>query len=195
MSFTSDDEDLDHILLAGVQSPGVVTLSGHDRSWKWDKKIGDGQSGGSLELKGSELTTFTATFRLVNDPSSDVDEVAAWDGFSRLIRSSVEAKSPTGLDIYHPDLARNQIRSVVEGKIGGMTHDGMGGRQVVVTFEEYSPPKKKSGSPSGSKAASPGGASGGAAGVDGGQFGPPTPDPNQAAKDELAALVEEANAP
>lgn len=193
MTAASDDEEIDTLVLAGVRSPGQVKLSGHDRTHAWDEKPGDGQDGASLTYKGKKLATFTATFDLVNDPTLGNDDLAAWDAFAKVIESTTSGTEITALDIYHPDLARNGIKAIVQGKVGGMQRGDDGRATVAVEFKEYAPPKKKSGSPQGSKAKSTTAGSG--VTPDGAPFGPPAPDPNQAAKDELAALVAEANAP
>jgi hypothetical protein len=144
----------DAILLAGKRSPGHLTLSGHDRNQKWDVKDADGSGGASTTYKGEQIAQFTAAFYLVFDPVLGIDEFAEWATFAALIRSTLPSKGqPKALDIYHPDLAANDIKSVCQASIGGMTHDGRGGATVVVKFIEYRPPKKKGGSPSGSKTA------------------------------------------
>ena len=174
-----DDEVLyDTILLANKRSPGQVTLSGHDRNQKWDVKDADGAGGASTTYKGEQIAQFTASFYLVKDPVLALDEFAEWDTFATLIRSSLPSKGkPKALDIYHPDLAANDIKSVCQASIGGMTHDGKGGATVVVKFLEFRPAKKKGGSPAGSKSAAK------------------PPDPNADLKAQVAALLEEAKKP
>ena len=181
-----DAEDLfDHIILNGVQSPGIVTLSGHDRPQKWDVKSATGSAGASTTYQGEEIAKFTATFKLVKDSSAmtpqgailseiisetqDLDEFAEWDEFQPLLEKSLSTKPPTALPIYHPDLIRNSINIVSVEKIGGMVHDGKGGASVTVSFLEFRPPKKKGGSPKGK-------------------------DPNADVKKELDAVVKAAKA-
>jgi len=148
-----DNESLyDAIVLAGKRSPGQLTLSGHDRNQKWDVKDADGSGGASTTYKGEQIAQFTATFYLVKDPVLGIDEFEEWAAFVALIRSSLPNKGkPHALDIYHPDLATNDIKSVCQASIGGMVHDGKGGATVVVKFIEFRPPKAKGGSPAGSK--------------------------------------------
>lgn len=161
-----DDEDLySCIVLGGMKSPGEVTLSGHDRKIDWDVKEGSGQSGATSTLKGVPLCEFSAVFYLV-----DAEDFAAWPAFRRQINSTVSAKAPKAYDIYHPDLAANDIVSVVKGTVAGVVHDGKGGQRITVKFQEYKAPKPKGGSPLGSK-------------------GKTGPDPDAAAKAELAKLT------
>ncbi len=171
-----DDEELyEGIVLAGVRSPGKVTLSGHDRVVNWDIKDGSGQSGATMTRKGEKPIEFTATFYLVQDVAQGIDDFAAWPAFLDLINSTVSGKTPKALDIYHPDLASNDIKSVVKSTVGGTAHDGKGGQTIAVKLMEYRPPKPAGGSPSGS-ATKP-------------KKVGTAPDPNAEAKAELARLT------
>jgi len=164
----------DSIVLAGVPSPGRVTLSGHDRKVNWDVKAGPSLSGATTTIKDIPPIEFTATFYLVKDVAQGIDDLALWPEFKALIDSSVDGSKPKALEIYHPDLAVNGITSVCKASVGGVVHDGKGGQTVVVRFQEYRPPKPKGGSPSGAKTK-------------------PTKktDPDQAALDQLAALTKQ----
>lgn len=137
----------DSILLAGVFSPGVVTISGHKRVQKYDVKEADGSAGASVTRKGESLSEFTCTFKLSIDPVLGIDDFAAWDDFLLLLKSCTAKKDPVALAIYHPDLMALDIGNVVPKEIGGLQHDGKGGATVSVVFLEYLAPKPKSGSP------------------------------------------------
>jgi hypothetical protein len=170
----NDPSLFDCLVIDGVTTVGVVTLSGHERAQKWDVKDGDGQDGGSTTRKGSPPTQFTASFYLVNDPVLG-NQIEAWDAIQRLIESTTAGPEPVALPVEHPDLARNGITEIVNGGIGGMEHDGKGGATVVVKLLEFRPPKPKGGSPT--------------AGSN------KTNDPNAAAKATLNALVSELEGP
>lgn len=139
------DPDLfDSIQVAGWFSPGVVTLSGHDREQLLDVQEAKGQKGASTPWQGTKVASFTATFHLIYDAAQGIDEFGAWDLFADHLRSSIPPASgakPIAFDIEHPDLARNQIKAVTIKKIGGMQHDGKGGATIAVEFQEYFPPK------------------------------------------------------
>lgn len=175
-----DNEDAYHALvIGGVVSPGVVTLSGFKREVKWDVKAGGGEDGASTSRNGKDPAKGTATFSLVLDPVLGVDEFAAWEAFLPTLQSTFDKAAPQALDVYHPDLALLGITAVVVEGIGQLTHDGMGGASVVVDLLEYRPPKKKAvGKSKGSKAKKQGW-------NPAGYEEPPEADPNQAANDEL----------
>lgn len=163
----TDEEIFNVIELAGVESPGVVTLSGHDSIVEWDVKSASGQKGASLTKKTEKPREFTASFYL-----ADQDDFDDWPAFRDVINSSVAGKVPKALDIYHPDLESNGFKSVVKASIAGVKHDGKGGQTYVVKFQEYAPPIASGGSPTGS-ASKP----------------KTTADPNAAANAQLAALT------
>ncbi len=177
-----DIDPLDYILLGGVQSPGTVVLSGHDRKKAWDMQPAKGQTGASSSLNGDPLGTFQAEFYLADDADK-----SAWESFQRLIESSTSGPVPKALPIYHPDLARNKFTEVVNGGISGMLHDGRGGQIVQVTFNEHKPPKPK---PAAKAQAAPAQTY---ATTDEGKRTPP--DPNAEAKRELSGLLDEARKP
>lgn len=166
-----DNEDLYNVIvLGGKQSPGKVTLSGHDRKVDWDVKGGPSLAGATTTLKSILPIEFSASFYLLRDVTQGIDDYATWPDFLKLINSTLAGTKPKALAIYHPDLAANGITSVVKATVGGATYDGKGGMNVVVKFQEYLPPKKKGGTPTGAKAG---------------------PDPNEAAKAELEALTKQ----
>jgi hypothetical protein len=176
-----DNEDLYNVItLGGTSSPGIVTLSGHNRKVDWDIKDGPGLTGATTTLKSIPPIEFTASFYLVYDVAQGLNELDAWPAFQALIDSTVASKTPVALDIYHPDLASQQppITSVAKAEVGGMVYDGKGGATVVVKFQEFRPPKAKGGTVAASKAGT-------------------TPvDPNADLKAQLAALTNQyANTP
>lgn len=169
-----DNEELyDSIVLGGVRSPGKVTLSGHDSAVGWDIKKGNAQSGATTTRSSSDPAKFTATFYLVRDDAMGIDDLSAWPDFLAIINSTVSGKAPSAVDVYHPDLASQDIKSVVKSKVSGTVHDGKGGQTIAVEFLEYKPPKPLGGSPTGSKT----------------KPSPDPNDPNAAALAELAALT------
>lgn len=164
-----NDEDIfDVIYLAGVRSPGVVKISGHKRKIDWDIQQVKGQKRANMNLKGIPLVEFTCEFTL-----TDAEDWAQWPAFLDLINSTVSGPKPKALDISHPDLVEQDIKSVVKAETQGTKHDGKGGQVKVVVFQEYGPPIPKGGSPTASTT------------------GKPEKDPNAAAKAELAALTEQ----
>lgn len=152
----------DYIEFDGQKSPGVVTLTGHVRTQNLDVKESDGQKGASTTWKGTKIGKFTATFNLAYDPGSGFNDFVLWDEFAALLWATIPPKSgakPMAKDISHPDLERNDFKSVILDTMGEMQHDGKGGGQISVTFSEYFPPKpaKASGAKSsGSKTATDG---------------------------------------
>lgn len=168
------EEAYNHIILAGVRSPGIVRkITGHDRKVGWDIKKGPGQSGASMTRTSEEPVPFTVEIYL-----ADREDFDAWPAFLALINSTVSGPTPKALDCYHPDLVEQGISSVVKDTSFGTEHDGLGGQIKRVRLIEYRPPKAKGGSPSGSKAKPK-------------KADPDPNDPNYAALQELKRLTDE----
>ena len=129
--------------LAGVRSPGLCVLSGHDRSIGWDIKEASGQDGATTTLKGDPIKKFTATFTLIRSADGSRDDFAEWDDYQALIDSTVDGPKPVALDVWHPDLVRLKFRSVTLSKMGGMSVDDNGVGTIAVEFVEFNPPKPK----------------------------------------------------
>ncbi len=169
-----DDPELYRsVIIDNRASPGVVTITGHDRKTTWDVKNAKGQKGATITLKEQPPAEFTLTFSLVRDDAQGINDWAEWDDYVRLFRDTVDGSTAKAKDIYHPDLAENGIASFAKAKIGGRVHDGKGGQTVVIVCQEYWPPQKKPGG----VGASPRGAK-------------TKVDPDAAAKAELARLTQ-----
>lgn len=188
-----NESAFESIIYGSKKSPGQVTLSGHDRDRNWDIAAAKGQSGATTTLLGNPIGKFEASFYLVRDFLNDVDEFTEWDEFQRALDASTNGPEPKAFPIYHPDLTRNGFTEVAVESVGGMIHDGRGGAIVKVRFLEHRPPRPKPTSKTVVKPGAGTNAGGGGGGGAGNQ--PVKPDPNQAAKDELAGLLEEAKAP
>ena len=176
------------IILGNKRSPGVVTLSGHDRNQNWDVQPAKGQDGESSQLNGRKLGEFQASFYLASDHDDDrgSNDFIDWDAFQALIESTTNGPTPVALPIYHPDLVRNGFTEVVNAGIGGLIWDDRGGCTVQVKFREHRPPKPKAPAKAKAKASS---------GTAKPGDPPAKPDPNADAKRELAGLVDEAKKP
>ena len=142
-------ESWDHLILAGMYSPGVVTLSGPERVIGWAEQAANGQAGATSSRTGEPLGKLQASFYLVDEEyitAGDTD-FTEWELFQQLCESSTSGKSPIALEVYHPDLARNHYTAIVLDKMGEMKPDGKGGATIIVSFREHRPKAPK---PSGS---------------------------------------------
>lgn len=181
---------LDTLIVQNVLSPGKVTLSGLPRKNGWDIVNAKGKTGSSTTLNGAPVAQITATFELMGDEENDDGQTVfdRWDSFARLLQTSVEGKAPVALRVYHPDLADAKITELVLGPNGISlpTYDGKGGKSYTVDFIQFKPPKPKA-------AAKPKGGTVNYANTNEGKRSPP--DPNAAAKQELARLTNLAKQP
>ncbi len=141
------------LVVSGVETPGVVTLSGHDLKIGWDIQNPTGSAGGTTTRTKEPVKEFDAEFYLTNEPNanghSDFDH---WDKFQKRLEAAVApGKKPRALEIFHPDLARVHITSATVGSISGMTLDKKGGGTIRVHFIEFRPPKRIKAVPMGKK--------------------------------------------
>lgn len=158
-----------------VVSPGTVTLSGHDRIEKWKTTEADGQTGATSQHQGLNIGEFQASFYLASP-----DEQMAWPAFQSAVVALTAGPRPRAVPIYHPDLALNRLTEVSGAGVLGAVRDGQGGVTIAVRFIEYRPPRPRptsSASGASSATTAPGEA----------------PDPNAAAKRELAELLDQAS--
>jgi hypothetical protein len=137
-----------HIVVAGVSSPGICTVSGAERKWKWEKKEAKGKSGASVTGGNKELAEPSFTLKLWRRGA--VDHIADWSAF-RPTLGTPDPNNPVALDVYHPALEANEIRSVVVQEIGPLTDKGKGMWEVTVKLLEYRKPEPASGTPGSSK--------------------------------------------
>jgi hypothetical protein len=170
------------IMVGETRSPGIVRVTGHDRKIDWKKQPAQGTQGATSTLVGIPLGTFQTEFTL-----STIEEQEAWPAFQRLLESTYSGPTPKALPIYHPDLAENRFTDAVVENIGGLRDDGLGGKLVQVLWSEHRPPKPKPAQKPLTDADLP-------LLIDK-KHPVPKPGPNQAARDELAGLFEQARAP
>jgi hypothetical protein len=177
-----DDEDLYKSIIVDSdrRSPGVVTISGHDRENDWDVKKAKGQTGASSSLNGKPIGGFTTTFQLVNDVAEGVDQFEEWEIFQRYVETLTAGPAPKAVPIYHPDLARQQYTEASVKKIYGLTYNANGEGTAKIDWIEYKPPKPKPAK----KATFPDDPA-----------NPAKADPNAAKKAERDALLAEAKRP
>ena len=162
------------LILGGKETPGTVTLSGHDRTQEFEIKKPKGVTGTPPVYHGRNLMQFSASFYLADDDDRD-----AWDVTEKALAALLpKSGRPKATSCFHPDLVSRGLSDVVVQSIGGMQHDGKGGSTVVVKFIEHLPAKKhKPTQPEARKS------------------GKTITDPNAAAKAELNALLEQAKSP
>ncbi len=144
--------DYDAIELAGQEFGGLVIVKGFKRPFGWDIKKGKGVKGGTLTLGEFPPAKGTITFVLWLPEHwrtlADITEAFNYD-------PSKKKSSP--IDVYHPDLARLEINSIVCENIGGQENMGKGKYQIAYDVIEYlpPPPKDASATPNGSKTNNP----------------------------------------
>lgn len=141
----TNSELYDHIVLAGVESPGLAVVSGAVIPQNWDKRKGFGNSGATIVYSGDDLAEFKVTLSLF-----EIQHFEDWDTFQLLLLKSPKDAKPKALDINHPLLAPLGIKSVVVKSVSQLNPVGDGMWQVEISFLQFRAPTPSVGKPTGS---------------------------------------------
>lgn len=152
VSLIDNAQDLDVIAVSGVNSPGLVTLSGFKRENKFDVKEGKGAFGSTTTYVGRPPAKGTLTFRAWTN-----DQFDAWNDFLPLFQYNPTKKSVTAVEVYHPLLADLEIHSVVATSVSAWENDGTLLWTRTIELLEYFPAPKvnATSTPSGSQTNDP----------------------------------------
>lgn len=138
----SDPHAWDVIVVAGVESPGIIEvdgIEGFDRETGWDKKKGKGSQGATSTLTTEPPAEGKITFTLW-----EPRHWREWAEFIPLLRYTPDKSKTQAIAIYHPSLTDIGLTSVVVQKIGPIRHKGKGKYKRVIEFLEFRPPPKVS---------------------------------------------------
>lgn len=126
-----------------IRTPGVVVISGAGLVIGWDVQNATGVAGAVTRRINEPLKEFDAEFSLSDEPNDlNVTDFDLWDEVQAALRATVaNRQKPYALDVYHPDLARNEITAATLKSIGQMALDGKGNGKIKVSFMEFRPPK------------------------------------------------------
>jgi len=123
----------DVVRIAGIELPGVATVTGKGFEQKMDRRVIPGQKGKRFNHYGCDPADVEITLQLW--------EPEHLDGLKRLI-SIIKPKNgkATAHSIYHPALDLYQIRSVLvmSSSLPAMSHRGV--MEVTLRCEEYVTP-------------------------------------------------------
>lgn len=121
----------DYVTLDGMISPGVCTVEGCDRGYKWDAPKTKGTTGGPPKFDSEEDLTPSLTLTLW-EPS----HFGTLENFLSVCRKAPDAKEPKVLPIDHPAFAMAVVAFVVVTKIGGLKHEGGGKFSIKIDLRE-----------------------------------------------------------
>jgi hypothetical protein len=133
----NNPEGWDTVTIGGVESPGLIKLSGFKRVWGWQIKQGKGSKGSTATLNEYPPVEGTLTFRLWTR-----EHFEKWALFRPNFKYDPTKKQISAVDIYHPALADIDCSSVVCKSISAVEHLGDQLYQIVVELIEYNPPPK-----------------------------------------------------
>jgi hypothetical protein len=131
-------QNWDVIIIAGVSSPGICTISDPKRTHEWDVKKGKGTVGATITFVQKPPAKFSVTFEFWTR-----QHFTDWANFRALLKYDPSKKTVQATDIFHPALSDIDITSVVVESIGGIVHKGGQKYEVTVEFLEYFPAATK----------------------------------------------------
>ena len=149
MAFNPLSEPVDHVILAGVRSPGIAEIVGFKSTRSWDELRGHGTSGARLRFKGTRLARGKLILHLYTD-----EHWADWDTFRALIQRAPVGAHAHALEIVHPITEGLGVRSVVVETISQPTQTSSGGGEwsIEIDLIEYREPVIALSTPDGAQA-------------------------------------------
>lgn len=181
-------------IVCGIAAPGIATVTGAERPYKWDVKDAKGNSGATTTYQGEGVVKCKVELHLWKDgtdPTDPTDHFAEWDSFRELLQSGMKEKKLRALDVLHPALVDVDVYAAGVERIGQLVPKGGGLWSVTFDLVEYKPPKKAGGTPSGAKGAMQPG-SGGGGGADGAKNAPSAKDEQDKELEKLLAQAKAA---
>lgn len=175
------ENPFDTIIVAGDYLPGLARVGKVKRTFKWDKKEGPGTQGDTITYRGTRLVEFVIELEFW-----EAEQVDEWD--AKRPGLEPDPRSIRALDVIHPVLERQKVRSIVVEEITELSYVKGGSWTVQIGVNEFKPAPKANatGTPSGSGSSS-------------GKAGPGAADKAPTAKsaqeEEIARLLAEAKRP
>lgn len=125
----------DYVLLDGKRTPGVATIHGHGRRWKFDDKESRGSSDGHGTFVGEALVEFEIRITLFSDA-----DLAAWDEFKLIVDTPPGGRAAKAIAIDHPLTADRNIPAITVREVMGPEQDGDVLR-VTIKVKQWRKPK------------------------------------------------------
>ncbi|HSC86378.1 MAG TPA: hypothetical protein VLC09_03880 [Polyangiaceae bacterium] len=146
MTWDPFKDPIDYFKLSGRKSPGLATVAGIAPPQKWDERNGYGLSGATIVFTGLGLAKFSCEIELTTS-----EEWADWVAFRALLAPPKIGRRPRALDIWHPYLEDEGIKSVqVESRTMPKPTD-TGSKLITIDFIQYRRPKLALVKPDGSQ--------------------------------------------
>lgn len=150
MSFDPLTSPVDHFLLAGERSPGIAEVASAPSPRELTERRGYGTSGASVVFRGIKLVPIKITIKLYT-----VEDWAAWREFLPLLARPPLGRRAQAMDIWHPILEDQGVRSVLVKEVGSPTQTGDGEWSISIDMIEWRRPQPALSAPAGSASSDP----------------------------------------
>ena len=142
MTWSPVSEPVDFVVLGGKVTPGLASLEGWSRPYRWDERKGYGLGGAFVVYHGMALAKGKLVLRLYG--AGDWD---AWDDFRSILKPPERSTSispygprPKALAIVHPLLEHLNVRAVVVQSVSGAEQTGDGEWTITIELIEFRRP-------------------------------------------------------
>jgi hypothetical protein len=131
-------EAYDVVLAAGVPSPGIATVKGASRIYKWDKKDGPGAAGANMTFRGLDIAELSIELQLWTP-----EHLELWGAWSAIWAWNPVKKQATPVTVEHPYLSDLGIFTLAAKAIPQLDFKGGGMWLGRIECIEWRPPPKK----------------------------------------------------
>jgi len=120
----------------GVKTPGICVIEDADQSIAWDERAGPFLAGAFLVGGGRKLVHFSMRLTLLTS-----QDFADWYAFKPIVDRPPYGTRPKSLDIWHPWLVDQGVRSAVVEKLGQPKLSSDGSFEIKIDWIEFRIPK------------------------------------------------------
>lgn len=146
MTWNPIDEPIDYVLLADQRSPGIAEIRNANSPRRLRRRNGYGLSGATVIFLGLALSEPILVLRLYSR-----EDWEGWQAWRPLVQRPPLGERARALDIWHPILEMQGIRSVLIEDVSQPIEDDDGVWTIEIKMVEYRRPEFTLSEPEGSQ--------------------------------------------
>lgn len=127
MTFNPITDPIDKIRLAGRLSPGTARITNCNSPRRWDERRGYALSGSRVIFRGIGLAHPIVTLTLLTN-----QDWVDWHNWKELVQRPPRLERARAIDIWHPILEDQGVRSIVVEDVGQANPVGDNGEYAIV---------------------------------------------------------------
>lgn len=134
--FSPESDEHNHVVVAGVMSPGRAQISGLKVAHNWDVKESYGRDAAYMTYRGQKLARFNLAIALF-----ELEHFLAWPAFAKLLEPPQKTSAPFVIEMGHPMLSAAGIKGVALLELGWPERQSNGLWVSTSSLIEWRPPK------------------------------------------------------